>query len=133
MSSLNILANLFYLLGIATVCFLFLFKKKKHDNERMAGGMTWDELAQCRNAPRDAVIKLRFMENEWGPVRLVCRCSDRTGTVRRVAAYTRSRTIPGFNKPGRVMIWRNPRFHYFADGSSGARIEEEDLVNIAII
>jgi hypothetical protein len=133
MPSLNSIANLLYLLGIAAVCFLFLFKKKRHDNERMAGGITWDELAQSRSLPPETVIKLRFMENEWGPIRLVCRCSDRMGTIRRVAAYTRSRTIPGFHQPGRVMIWRNPRFHYFADGSCGARIEEEDLANIKII
>lgn len=134
MPSLYSFANLLYILGIATLCYFFLSKKKKHDKDRMAGGMTWDELAECRNVPqRDAVIKLRFMENEWGPIRLVCRCSDRVGAVHRVAAYTKSRTIPGFNTPGRVMIWKNPRFHFFADGSCGARIEEEDLANITII
>lgn len=133
MPSMYMLANALYVVGIATFCYLFLSRKKKHDNERMAGGMTWDDLAQCRNVPHDAVIKLRFMENEWGPIRLVCRCSDRTGIVLRVAAYTRSRTIPGFHKPGRVMIWKSPRFHRFADGSCGARIEEEDLVNITVI
>ena len=126
------LANILNIIGIATFCYLLLSRKKKHDNERMAGGMTWDELAQCRNVPRDAVIKLRFMENEWGPIRFVCRCRDQTGVVLRVAAYAKSRTIPGFTKPGRVMIWKNPRFRSFADGSYGARIEE-DLANITII
>ena len=70
------------------------------------------------------------MDQEAG-LRLIALCKDRTGVVNRVAAYTNSRNIPGFT-PGKVMVWKNPRFHYFMDGSSGARIEESDLTNITI-
>ena len=31
---------------------------------------------------------------------------------------------------GRVMRWRNPHFHWFMDGSCGARLEDEDLPSI---
>ena len=33
---------------------------------------------------------------------------------------------------GAVLRWKNPRFHYFMDGSSGARIEDGDVANIQI-
>ena len=36
---------------------------------------------------------------------------------------------------GRVLRWKNPRFHMFMDGSTGARIEEdqeEDLANVTV-
>ena len=45
--------------------------------------------------------------------------------------HTDSRMIPGA-KEGRILRWNNPRFHRFMDGSSGARIEEEDLTGIQI-
>jgi hypothetical protein len=48
-----------------------------------------------------------------------------------IAAYTNDRRIPGLQQ-GSVIRWKNPRFHYFIDGSSGARIEEEDLPNLKI-
>ena len=33
---------------------------------------------------------------------------------------------------GKVLRWKNPRFHMFMDGSTGARIEEEDLANVTV-
>jgi len=63
--------------------------------------------------------------------RQVLECKDRVGAVRRIAAYTDSRGLPGA-ATGRVLRWRNPRFHYFMDGSSGARVEEENLPDITI-
>ena len=56
---------------------------------------------------------------------------DRTGVVRRLAVYTSSRSLPGLST-GAVLRWKNPRFHYFMDGSSGARIEDGDVANIQI-
>ncbi len=63
--------------------------------------------------------------------RQVLECKDRVGVVRRIAAYTDSRGLPGAAE-GMVLRWRNPRYHYFMDGSSGARIEEEDMCNVTI-
>eukprot|EP00741_Cyanophora_paradoxa_P002493 tig00000076_g2417.t1 len=33
-------------------------------------------------------------------------------------------------RPGSLIRWRNPRFHTFTDGQTGARIEDGDLPNI---
>lgn len=63
--------------------------------------------------------------------RAVMECKDRVGAVRRIAAYTNSKQVPGA-AVGKVLRWRNPKFHWFMDGSSGARIEEADLANITI-
>lgn len=64
-------------------------------------------------------------------LRQVVECKDRVGAVRTVAAYTDSRNIPGL-VPGKVLRIKNPRFHYFADGQRGARVEQTDLVNITV-
>jgi len=93
--------------------------------------LTWSQLEAYGGQPAEAKnFEVRFLSQEAG-FRLIALCKDREGIVKRVAAYTNSRTIPNF-KPGSVMTWRNPRFHWFMDGSSGARIEEEDLANITI-
>eukprot|EP00985_Skeletonema_marinoi_P023632 scaffold15840_cov142-Skeletonema_marinoi.AAC.6 len=63
--------------------------------------------------------------------RQIFQCKDRVGVVKRIAAYTNDRRIPGLQQ-GSVIRWKNPRFYYFMDGSSGARIEEEDLPNLKI-
>ena len=64
-------------------------------------------------------------------MRPVFGCKDRTGVVRRVAVYTTSRSLPGL-RTGAVLRWKNPHFNYFGDGSSGARIEDEDVANISL-
>jgi hypothetical protein len=64
-------------------------------------------------------------------MRQVFECKDRVGAVRTVAAYTDSRSIVGL-APGKVLRIKNPRFHYFADGRTGARVEQEDLVNVTV-
>ncbi len=43
-----------------------------------------------------------------------------------------SDTVPPGLALGKVLRWRKPRFHYFMDGSSGARIEDEDVANITV-
>jgi len=63
--------------------------------------------------------------------RQVLDCKDRVGAVRRIAAYTDSRSLPGAAS-GKVLRWKNPRFHYFMDGSSGGRIEDSDMCNVTI-
>ncbi|GKY92326.1 hypothetical protein MPSEU_000203700 [Mayamaea pseudoterrestris] len=99
----------------------------KEDTKRLP--LTWEQLEEFGVAPGKS-LEVRFIHQE-PHLRLIALCKDRAGICKRVAAYTESRTIPGFTT-GKVLVWKNPRFHGFLDGSSGARIEEEDLVNIRI-
>mmetsp|Transcript_21371 Transcript_21371/g.31679 ORF Transcript_21371/g.31679 Transcript_21371/m.31679 type:complete len:92 (-) Transcript_21371:99-374(-) len=85
--------------------------------------LTWDEVEAHRGVPvQGKALEVRAML-EQSLTRQVFVCKDRAGTVRKVAAYTNSRAIPGL-KPGSILRWKNPRYHYFMDGSGGARIEE---------
>jgi hypothetical protein len=94
--------------------------------------LTWAQLEEFQFA-EGKKLELRYIQQEPGiGMRLIALCKDRAGVIKRVAAYTNSRDIPGFT-PGKVMIWKNPRFHFFMDGSSGARIEDQDLANITIL
>ncbi|KAG7349425.1 MYND finger domain containing protein [Nitzschia inconspicua] len=94
--------------------------------------LTWDQVEAHRCAPvMGKTLEVRAILDE-GAMRQVMPCKDRNGVVRRVAAYNNSRSIPGL-RVGSLLRWKNPRFHYFMDGSSGARIEEADLKNIQII
>jgi hypothetical protein len=102
-------------------------KLAKEDTKRLP--LTWEQLEEFGDADGER-LEVRFIEQEDG-FRLIAMCKDRAGMCKRVAAYTDSRTIPNF-EAGKIMVWKNPRFHYFLDGSSGARIEEEDLVNIVV-
>ena len=103
-------------------------KLSKDDTKSLP--LTWEQLEEFQEAPGRR-LEVRFISDESSPMRMVALCKDRDGICKRVAAYTNSRAIPGFG-PGKVMVWKNPRFHEFMDGSSGARIEEEELVNITI-
>lgn len=59
-----------------------------------------------------------------------CDGRDAEGVKRRVALYTH-RPPQGLRK-GCVLGWRNPWFHYFFDGASGANIEHWDLPNVTV-
>jgi hypothetical protein len=95
--------------------------------------LTWKEVEAhgVGNPVSGRKLEVRAMLDE-SMTRQVFSCKDRSGVVRRVAAYTNSGTIPGL-KQGSILRWKNPRYHYFMDGSSGARIEETDLVNITVV
>jgi len=94
--------------------------------------ITWKQVEAHEGLPVEKkTLEVRAIVNE-SLTRQVFSCKDREGTVHRVAAYTNSRSIPGLEQ-GAILRWKNPRFHYFMDGSAGARIEEEDLENIKII
>jgi len=94
--------------------------------------LTWEQVESYSGAPvQGRTLEVRAMLDESMMMRQVFQCKDRVGVIRRVAAYTNSRGIPGL-KQGALLRWKNPRFHCFADGSSGARIEEEDLKDITI-
>jgi hypothetical protein len=93
--------------------------------------LTWEQLETFESAT-DQELEVRCISIEPYPIRMVANCKDRIGETRRVAVYTKSRIIPGL-APGKVMTWKNPRFHYFQDGRlPGARVEESDLKNIKV-
>jgi hypothetical protein len=92
--------------------------------------LTWAQLEEFQEAD-GKTLEVRFLQRDPG-LRLVALCNDRVGATKRVFAYTLDSDIPGFRE-GTVMLWKNPRFHSFMDGSSGARIEQEDLANITIL
>jgi hypothetical protein len=100
----------------------------KQDTKKLP--LSWEQLEAFGTAAAGQKLEVRFVDQEPG-LRLIALCKDRVGVTKRVAAYTSSRDIPGF-RPGKVMVWKNPRFHYFMDGSNGARIEDQDLANITI-
>lgn len=93
--------------------------------------LSWEQVEAHGGLPVEGkTLQVRAMVDE-SMMRQVYQCKDRLGVVHRVAAYTNSRGIPGL-KQGAVLKWKNPKFHYFMDGSKGARIEEEDLVNVTV-
>ena len=93
--------------------------------------LTWEQVEAHAGSPvLGRTLEVRAVLDE-SMMRQVFQCKDRVGAIRRVAAYTSSRRIPGL-KQGSVLRWKNPRFHFFMDGSSGARIEEEDLQDITV-
>jgi MYND finger len=94
--------------------------------------LTWDDLEDYRGLPaEDKVLEVKMVLQDTYPLRFIAMCKDSEGVTKRVAAYTSSKTIPGL-RLGKVMRWKNPRYHMFADGSDGARIEDGDLPNITI-
>lgn len=92
--------------------------------------LTWKQLEEFGNAPGEE-LEVRYVTDRPGLFRQIALCKDRVGISKTVAMYNQSKSLPYF-VPGKIMIWKNPRFHYFADGTNGARIEETDLVNIRI-
>merc|ERR1719253_613539 len=102
----------------------------KADTEAKKLKLTWDQVEAHRGAPAPGTLEVKAIKDE-SVTRQVYQCKDRVGMCRRIAAYTHGREIPGL-RVGATLRWKNPRFHCFMDGSSGARIEEEDLNNITI-
>ena len=93
--------------------------------------MSWSQLEEFQGRSTDGkALVVRVLADE-SVTRQVLSCKDSEGVVKGIAAYTDSRHIPGV-VPGAILRWANPRFHYFEDGSDGARIEQQDLVNITI-
>ncbi len=101
------------------------------DKEPKSLPQTWEQVeAHGGSRVKGKTLEVRAILDE-SMTRQVFQCKDRVGVVKRIAAYTNDRRIPGLQQ-GSVIRWKNPRFHYFMDGSSGARIEEEDLPNVKI-
>jgi hypothetical protein len=105
-------------------------KIKNSETELKKQSLTWEQVEAHQGQPAKGKLQVRAIKDE-SMMRQVFQCRDRVGMCRRIAAYTDSRRIPGL-KVGATLTWKNPRFHYFMDGSSGARIEEEDLSNVTV-
>lgn len=94
--------------------------------------MTWEQVEAHGGAPAaNETLEVRVILDE-SVMRQVVTAKDRVGVVRRVAAYTKDRNSPDL-QVGSILRWKNPRYHYFMDGSSGARIELEDLKDVTIV
>lgn len=94
--------------------------------------LTWEQVEAYQSTPATGeTLEVKAIKDE-SMMRQVFQCKDRVGVCRRIAAYTDSRQIPGL-RVGATVKWKNPRFHYFMDGSSGARIEEDDLKDITVM
>lgn len=102
----------------------------KADTEARTNRLTWDQVEAHSGQPASGTLEVKAIIDET-MMRQVFQCKDRVGKCRRIAAYTDSRSIPGL-RVGATVKWKKPRFHYFMDGSCGARIEQEDLVNITV-
>ena len=108
---------------------------KKHecvpvDKEPKKLALTWAQVEAHGGQPAPGKLQVKAILDE-SMMRQVVQAKDRVGMCKRIAAYNDLRKIPGLTV-GATFTWKNPRFHYFMDGSSGARIEEEDLPNITV-
>merc|ERR1712228_655100 len=95
--------------------------------------LTWEQL-ELHGAGIPAIgkaLEVRVMRDHSDFVRQRFVCKDRVGAIRPIAAHTDSCRIPKV-EVGKILVWTHPRFHRFGDGSKGARIEEDDLVNIKV-
>lgn len=103
--------------------------KKKGKRKRLE--LTWAQLEAAGGQDVSGkTLEVRVMADE-SLTRQVFACKDRVGDVKPIVAYTDGRRIPGL-ACGKVLRWRNPRFHWFMDGSRGGRVEEGDLKNITV-
>jgi uncharacterized protein YnzC (UPF0291/DUF896 family) len=93
--------------------------------------LTWAQVEAAQGSPVDGFLELEVVKDESSMMRQVFQCRDCDGVTHRIAAYNNSRKIPGITL-GKRFSWGLPRFHYFMDGSSGGRIEEEDLAHIIV-
>ena len=121
----------------------FECRKSKSKKEPKRKRLTWDQVEAHGGDPAPGKLEVKAIKDE-GPkgkrkdeisssaLQHVFLCKDRVGTVRRVVAETDNRLIPSLSI-GATITWKNPRFVHFRDGSSGARIQEEDLGNITVV
>jgi len=92
---------------------------------------SWRELEDLEgDIAEDKILELRIISQPVPFLRHSFEGKDHRNDVHTVAFYS-SRVPPGMAL-GRVMRWKNPHFHFFINGSKGARIEDEDLDDITI-
>merc|ERR1711871_1446385 len=95
--------------------------------------LTWGQLeAYGIGIPATGeILEVRaIVDNSF--MRQVFECKDRAGIVKNLAIYTDNGQMEGLST-GCILRWKNPRFHHFLDGSTGARVEDDDVSNIEII
>lgn len=94
--------------------------------------MSWSQLEELGGTTASGkTLELRIMSPPIPFLRHSFDGKDRKDDVRRVAFYCNR--PPPVLALGKVMRWRNPHFHQFIDGTTGARIEDEDVANITIV
>ncbi|KAG7671948.1 hypothetical protein Ndes2526B_g07115 [Nannochloris sp. 'desiccata'] len=92
---------------------------------------SWRELEALQgNIAESKILELRILSQPIPFFRHSFEGKDHRNDVHTVAFYS-SRVPPGMAL-GKVMRWKDPHFHFFMNGSKGARIEDEDLDNITI-
>ena len=94
--------------------------------------VTWEALEELEGQQAtDSILEVRIMSVPMPPfMRSTVEAKDRKGGVGTIAFYSTS--PPAGLAQGKVLRWRNPHFHYFMSGQTGARIEDEDIPNITI-
>lgn len=96
--------------------------------------VSWRELERLGGLGLEAegqVLEVRIMSQPMPHFMRSCvNAQDKRGDQHTIAFYTQS--PPSGLAQGRVLRWRNPRFHYFLSGQTGSRVEDEDLPNITI-
>lgn len=112
-------------------CATFAAEGRRSKQKKGAQPLTWEQLQAfgCETA-YGKVLEVRVVVDE-SLFRPVFGCKDRTGDMNTIAVYTHSAVLNGL-ETGKVLRWKNPRFHYFMDGRCGARIEDEDVPNVTI-
>eukprot|EP00887_Chlorella_sp_A99_P006705 scaffold3.g6705.t1 len=74
--------------------------------------ISWQQLEQLGGQTAEGrTLELRVLSQPIPFLRHACDCKDQQGQLR----------------------WRNPHFHWFMDGSKGARIEDEDMADISVV
>jgi MYND finger len=94
--------------------------------------LTWEQLEAFGDGVEATgkTLEVRLVEDQT-VMRQVFSCKDHAGVLKTLAAYTNDGRISGL-APGKVLRWKNPRCHFFLDGSRGARVEDGDIKNIEV-
>ena len=94
--------------------------------------LTWSQLQAygIENTAEGKTLEVRMIRDR-SFIRQVVSCIDREGIIKTIAVYNDSGKIDGLSQ-GAVLKWKNPRYHIFMDGNSGARIEESDMKNVKV-
>ena len=105
-------------------------KKKKKKKKKLP--LTWAQLESYGHLvdATGQTLEVRAIKDA-SFMRQVFDCKDRVGDIRKLAVYTTAGRLEGL-APGVIVRWKNPRFKFFMDGSSGARVEDHDVANITI-
>jgi hypothetical protein len=122
--------NLFHphIMANKTVCVMNLKNKEAMRKEHPV--ISWRELERMHpNVATGRTLEVRIVsEPSFFPSS--CEGRDGEGVERKVELYTH-RPPEGLKK-GCILRWRNPWFHRFAHGGSGANIEHWDLPNVTV-